>query len=52
MKTPALTEEQLAEFESEIQDSGLDHRDHIRFVLRLVHEVRKTLPKAPATEEK
>ena len=36
-----MDEEQLKEFEAEIQDTGLDHRDHIRHVLSLVREVRK-----------
>jgi hypothetical protein len=36
-----MEDEQLAEFETEITENGLDHREHIRHVLSLIREVRR-----------
>ncbi len=36
-----MEDEQLKEFEAEIQDTGLDHREHIRHVLSLIRGVRR-----------
>ena len=35
-----MEDEQLTEFEREIQENGLDHREHLRHVLSLIREVR------------